>query len=84
RTSLAGIVQQQQQLLDLVTRQQELLRLTVWGIKNLQTRVTSGGRGGWQEWKRKVDFLEENITALLEEAQIQQEKNMYELQKLNS
>nr|AJP61260.1 envelope glycoprotein [Simian immunodeficiency virus] len=38
----------------------------------------------WQEWERKVDFLEENITALLEEAQIQQEKNMYELQKLNS
>ncbi|AFV26288.1 envelope glycoprotein [Simian immunodeficiency virus] len=38
----------------------------------------------WQEWERKVDFLEANITQLLEEAQIQQEKNMYELQKLNS
>ncbi|AFV26191.1 envelope glycoprotein [Simian immunodeficiency virus] len=38
----------------------------------------------WQEWERKVDFLEANITAMLEEAQIQQEKNMYELQKLNS
>ncbi|AAA91946.1 envelope polyprotein [Simian immunodeficiency virus] len=38
----------------------------------------------WQEWERKVDFLEANITQLLEEAQVQQEKNMYELQKLNS
>ncbi|AFV26263.1 envelope glycoprotein [Simian immunodeficiency virus] len=38
----------------------------------------------WQEWERKVDFLEANITLLLEEAQVQQEKNMYELQKLNS
>nr|ASM79956.1 truncated envelope glycoprotein [Simian immunodeficiency virus] len=38
----------------------------------------------WQEWERRVDFLEANITQLLEEAQIQQEKNMYELQKLNS
>nr|AJK29020.1 envelope glycoprotein [Simian immunodeficiency virus] len=38
----------------------------------------------WQEWERQVDFLEANITQLLEEAQIQQEKNMYELQKLNS
>ncbi|AFV26128.1 envelope glycoprotein [Simian immunodeficiency virus] len=38
----------------------------------------------WQEWERQVDFLEANITQMLEEAQIQQEKNMYELQKLNS
>nr|ASM80113.1 truncated envelope glycoprotein [Simian immunodeficiency virus] len=38
----------------------------------------------WQEWERQVDFLEANITQLLEDAQIQQEKNMYELQKLNS
>nr|ASM80001.1 truncated envelope glycoprotein [Simian immunodeficiency virus] len=29
----------------------------------------------WQEWERQVDFLEANITQLLEEAQIQQEKN---------
>lgn len=41
RTLLAGIVQQQQQLLDVVKRQQELLRLTVWGTKNLQARVTA-------------------------------------------
>ncbi|AAC68662.1 Env [Simian immunodeficiency virus] len=38
----------------------------------------------WQEWERQVDDLEANITQALEEAQIQQEKNMYELQKLNS
>nr|AIG89012.1 envelope glycoprotein [Simian immunodeficiency virus] len=38
----------------------------------------------WQEWEKQVNFLEANITYLLEEAQIQQEKNMYELQKLNS
>nr|ASM80112.1 truncated envelope glycoprotein [Simian immunodeficiency virus] len=118
RTLLAGIVQQQ--LLDVVKRQQELLRLTVWGTKNLQTRVTAiekylkdqaqlnswgcafrqvchttvpwpndslvpnWNNMTWQEWERQVDFLEANITQLLEDAQIQQEKNMYELQKLNS
>nr|AAA47717.1 envelope glycoprotein [Simian immunodeficiency virus] len=120
RTLLAGIVQQQQQLLDVVKRQHELLRLTVWGTKNLHTRVTAiekylkdqaqlnswgcafrqvchttvpwpndslvpiWDNMTWQEWEGKVDFLEANITQLLEEAQIQQEKNMYELQKLNS
>nr|8DUA_A Chain A, Envelope glycoprotein gp41 [Simian immunodeficiency virus]8DUA_B Chain B, Envelope glycoprotein gp41 [Simian immunodeficiency virus]8DUA_F Chain F, Envelope glycoprotein gp41 [Simian immunodeficiency virus] len=119
RTLLAGIVQQQQQLLDVPKRQQELLRLPVWGTKNLQTRVTAiekylkdqaqlnswgcafrqvccttvpwpnetlvpnWSNMTWQEWERQVDFLEANITQLLEEAQIQQEKNMYELQKLN-
>nr|prf env gene [Human immunodeficiency virus 2] len=105
---------------DVVKRQQELLRLTVWGTKNLQTRVTAiekylkdqaqlnswgcafrqvchttvewpnstltpdWNNMTWQEWERQVDFLEANITQLLEEAQIQQEKNMYELQKLNN
>ncbi|AAA43946.1 envelope polyprotein [Human immunodeficiency virus 2] len=38
----------------------------------------------WQQWEKRVNFLDANITALLEEAQIQQERNMYELQKLNS
>nr|AIG89112.1 envelope glycoprotein [Simian immunodeficiency virus] len=38
----------------------------------------------WQQWEKQVNFLEANITQLLEEAQIQQEKNMYEVQKLNS
>ncbi|AAB00743.1 env polyprotein [Human immunodeficiency virus 2] len=120
RTLLAGIVQQQQQLLDVVKRQQEMLRLTVWGTKNLQARVTaiekylkhqaqlnSWGCAfrqvchttvpwvndslspdwknmTWQEWEKQVRYLEANISQSLEEAQIQQEKNMYELQKLNS
>ncbi|AAC54473.1 envelope glycoprotein [Human immunodeficiency virus 2] len=119
RTLLAGIVQQQQQLVDVVKRQQELLRLTVWGTKNLQARVTAiekylkdqaqlnswgcafrqvchttvpwvneslkpdWNNMTWQQWERQVRFLDANITKLLEEAQIQQEKNMYELQKLN-
>nr|ATU79190.1 envelope glycoprotein [Human immunodeficiency virus 2] len=120
RTLLAGIVQQQQQLLDVVKRQQEMLRLTVWGTKNLQARVTAiekylkaqsqlnswgcafrqvchttvpwvndsltpdWDNMTWQQWESQVRFLEANITDLLEQAQIQQEKNMYELQKLNS
>nr|pir env polyprotein precursor - human immunodeficiency virus type 2 (isolate ST) [Human immunodeficiency virus 2] len=120
RTLLAGIVQQQQQLLDVVKRQQEMLRLTVWGTKNLQARVTaiekylkdqaqlnSWGCASrqvchttvpwvndtltpdwnnmtWQEWEQRIRNLEANISESLEQAQIQQEKNMYELQKLNS
>nr|QLK12552.1 envelope glycoprotein [Human immunodeficiency virus 2] len=120
RTLLAGIVQQQQQLLDVVKRQQEMLRLTVWGTKNLQARVTaiekylkdqaqlnSWGCAfrqvchttvpwvndtltpdwknmTWQQWEEQIRYLEANISESLEQAQIQQEKNMYELQKLNS
>nr|CAB43940.1 envelope glycoprotein precursor gp160 [Human immunodeficiency virus 2] len=120
RTLLAGIVQQQQQLLDVVKRQQEMLRLTVWGTKNLQARVTAiekylkdqarlnswgcafrqvchttvpwvndslqpdWNNMTWQQWEHQVRYLEANISDLLEQAQIQQEKNMYELQKLNS
>ncbi|AAB01358.1 env polyprotein [Human immunodeficiency virus 2] len=120
RTLLAGIVQQQQQLLDVVKRQQEMLRLTVWGTKNLQARVTAiekylkdqaqlnswgcafrqvchttvpwvndtltpdWNNMTWQEWEQRIRNLEANISESLEQAQIQQEKNMYELQKLNS
>nr|AAA20458.1 gp160 [Human immunodeficiency virus 2]prf//2105299G env gene [Human immunodeficiency virus 2] len=120
RTLLAGIVQQQQQLLDVVERQQEMLRLTVWGTKNLQARVTAiekylkdqaqlnswgcvfrqvchttvpwvndsltpnWNNMTWQEWELRTRYLDANISQLLEQAQIQQEKNMYELQKLNS
>nr|WNB16221.1 envelope glycoprotein [Human immunodeficiency virus 2]WNB16230.1 envelope glycoprotein [Human immunodeficiency virus 2] len=119
RTLLAGIVQQQQQLLDVVKRQQEMLRLTVWGTKNLQARVTAiekylkdqaqlnswgcafrqvchttvqwknktlvpdWDNMTWQEWEQRIRHLEANISEELEQAQIQQEKNMYELQKLN-
>nr|AGC10503.1 envelope glycoprotein [Human immunodeficiency virus 2] len=120
RTLLAGIVQQQQQLLDVVKRQQEMLRLTVWGTKNLQARVTAiekylkdqaqlnswgcafrqvchttvpwvndsltpdWNNMTWQQWEEKIRSLEANISESLEQAQIQQEKNMYELQKINS
>uniref|UniRef100_P32536 Envelope glycoprotein gp160 n=1 Tax=Human immunodeficiency virus type 2 subtype A (isolate ST/24.1C\ len=38
----------------------------------------------WQEWEQRIRNLEANISESLEQAQIQQEKNMYELQKLNS
>nr|BAJ09944.1 env protein [Human immunodeficiency virus 2] len=120
RTLLAGIVQQQQQLLDVVKRQQEMLRLTVWGTKNLQARVTAiekylkdqaqlnswgcafrqvchttvpwvndslapdWDNMTWQQWEKQIRYLEANISVSLEQAQIQQEKNMYDLQKLNS
>nr|BAE95969.1 gp160 [Human immunodeficiency virus 1] len=39
RQLLSGIVQQQSNLLRAIKAQQELLRLTVWGIKQLQARV---------------------------------------------
>nr|AVE02060.1 envelope glycoprotein [Human immunodeficiency virus 1] len=39
RQLLSGIVQQQSNLLDAIEAQQHLLRLTVWGIKQLQARV---------------------------------------------
>nr|AFN26066.1 envelope glycoprotein [Human immunodeficiency virus 2] len=120
RTLLGGIVQQQQQLLDVVKRQQRMLRLTVWGTKNLQARVTAiekylkdqaqlnswgcafrqvchttvpwvndslqpdWNNMTWQQWEQQVRFLDANISQKLEEAQILQEQNMYELQKLNS
>nr|AFN26065.1 envelope glycoprotein [Human immunodeficiency virus 2] len=38
----------------------------------------------WQQWEQQVRFLDANISQKLEEAQILQEQNMYELQKLNS
>nr|ADG57049.1 envelope glycoprotein [Human immunodeficiency virus 1] len=39
RSLLSGIVQQQNNLLRAIEAQQHLLRLTVWGIKQLQARV---------------------------------------------
>nr|UVJ62799.1 envelope glycoprotein [Human immunodeficiency virus 1] len=39
RTLLSGIVQQQSNLLRAIEAQQHMLQLTVWGIKQLQTRV---------------------------------------------
>nr|ALA22219.1 envelope glycoprotein [Human immunodeficiency virus 1] len=41
RQLLSGIVQQQSNLLRAIEAQQHLLQLTVWGIKQLQTRVLS-------------------------------------------
>ncbi|AIC80864.1 Env [Simian immunodeficiency virus] len=41
RSLLAGIVQQQQNLLRAVQTQQHLLQLSVWGIKQLQARMTA-------------------------------------------
>nr|APX43176.1 env glycoprotein [Simian immunodeficiency virus] len=41
QTLLAGIVQQQQKLLEAVEAQQHLLGLTVWGVKNLNARLTA-------------------------------------------
>nr|AKT77369.1 envelope glycoprotein [Human immunodeficiency virus 1]AKT77378.1 envelope glycoprotein [Human immunodeficiency virus 1]AKT77387.1 envelope glycoprotein [Human immunodeficiency virus 1] len=41
RQVLAGIVQQQSNLLRAIEAQQHMLQLTVWGIKQLQTRVLS-------------------------------------------
>nr|AEQ28907.1 envelope glycoprotein [Human immunodeficiency virus 1]AKT77352.1 envelope glycoprotein [Human immunodeficiency virus 1] len=41
RQVLAGIVQQQSNLLRAIEAQQHMLQLTVWGIKQLQTRILS-------------------------------------------
>nr|UTT71928.1 envelope glycoprotein [Human immunodeficiency virus 1] len=41
RQLLSGIVQQQSNLLRAIEAQQHLLQLTVWGIKQLQTRILS-------------------------------------------
>nr|UYP40498.1 envelope glycoprotein [synthetic construct] len=41
RSLLAGIVQQQQNLLRAVQTQQHLLQMSVWGIKQLQARLTA-------------------------------------------
>ncbi|CAQ60128.1 Env protein [Simian immunodeficiency virus - olc] len=36
---LAGIVRQQKHMLEMIEKQQELLKLTIWGVKNLQARL---------------------------------------------
>nr|AAA64263.1 envelope [Simian immunodeficiency virus] len=38
---LAGIMQQQKNLLAAVEAQQQMLKLTIWGVKNLNARVTA-------------------------------------------
>ncbi|CAN86230.1 env protein [Simian immunodeficiency virus] len=116
---LAGILQQQKNLLELVEKQQELLRLTIWGVKNLQARLSAiegfledqlklkqwgceltqvchtnvpwneswnatpnWNNETWQHWYRRTDELQANISVLLVEAHNTEQKNMFELQKL--
>nr|AGC80810.1 envelope glycoprotein [Human immunodeficiency virus 1] len=124
RQLLSGIVQQQSNLLRAIEAQQHLLQLTVWGIKQLQTRVLAiekylrdqqllgmWGCSGklicttnvpwnsswsnksytaiwdnltWMQWDREIENYTNTIYSLLEDSQIQQEKNEKDLLALNS
>nr|WEU84378.1 envelope glycoprotein [Human immunodeficiency virus 1] len=124
RQLLSGIVQQQSNLLRAIEAQQHLLQLTVWGIKQLQTRVLAierylqdqqllgiWGCSGklicptavpwnsswsnksltdiwnnltWMEWDKEINNYTDTIYRLLEDSQIQQEKNEKELLALDS
>nr|ADI62344.1 envelope glycoprotein [Human immunodeficiency virus 1] len=124
RKVLSGIVQQQSNLLRAIEAQQHLLQLTVWGIKQLQTRVLAlerylkdqqllgiWGCSGkvvcttavpwnaswsnksltdiwnnmtWMQWDREVSNYTNTIYELLEESQIQQERNEKDLLALDS
>nr|AGC80800.1 envelope glycoprotein [Human immunodeficiency virus 1] len=124
RQLLSGIVQQQSNLLRAIEAQQHLLQLTVWGIKQLQTRVLAiekylrdqqllgmWGCSGklicttnvpwnsswsnksykaiwdnltWMQWDREIKNYTNTIYYLLEDSQIQQEKNEKDLFALNS
>nr|AGR55824.1 envelope glycoprotein [Human immunodeficiency virus 1] len=124
RQLLSGIVQQQSNLLKAIEAQQHLLQLTVWGIKQLQTRVLAierylkdqqllgiWGCSGkvicttavpwntswsnktlndiwdnmtWMEWDKEISNYTNTIYSLLEESQIQQEKNEKDLLALDN
>nr|AKN11033.1 envelope glycoprotein [Human immunodeficiency virus 1] len=124
RQLLSGIVQQQSNLLRAIEAQQHLLQLTVWGIKQLQTRVLAierylkdqqllgiWGCSGklicttnvpwnsswsnknlsdiwdnmtWMQWDREISNYTYTIYRLLEDSQIQQEKNEKDLLELDS
>nr|AGL33773.1 envelope glycoprotein [Human immunodeficiency virus 1] len=124
RQVLSGIVQQQSNLLKAIEAQQHLLQLTVWGIKQLQTRVLAierylkdqqllgiWGCSGklicttavpwnsswsnksqediwenmtWMQWDREISNYTDTIYRLLEDSQIQQEKNEKDLLALDS
>nr|BAH97485.1 Env [Human immunodeficiency virus 1] len=124
RQVLSGIVQQQSNLLRAIEAQQHLLQLTVWGIKQLQTRVLAierylkdqqllgiWGCSGklicttavswnsswsnksqtdiwdnmtWMQWDREISNYTDTIYRLLEESQIQQERNEKDLLALDS
>nr|ACJ05675.1 envelope glycoprotein [Human immunodeficiency virus 1] len=123
RQLLSGIVQQQNNLLRAIETQQHMLQLTVWGIKQLQTRVLAierylkdqqllgiWGCSGklictttvpwnsswsnksyediwdnmtWIQWDREINNYTKTIYSLLEESQIQQEKNEEDLLALD-
>nr|AAU06759.1 envelope glycoprotein [Human immunodeficiency virus 1] len=124
RQVLSGIVQQQSNLLRAVEAQQHMLQLTVWGIKQLQTRVLAIERYlkdqqllglwgcfgklicttavpwnaswsnksqddiwnnmTWMQWDREIDNYTGTIYRLLQDSQIQQEKNEKDLLALDS
>nr|ADI61991.1 envelope glycoprotein [Human immunodeficiency virus 1] len=124
RQLLSGIVQQQSNLLRAIEAQQHLLKLTVWGIKQLQARVLAverylrdqqllgiWGCSGklicttnvpwnsswsnnktqseiwdnmtWLQWDKEISNYTELIYKLIEESQIQQEKNEQDLLALD-
>nr|AEN25320.1 envelope glycoprotein [Human immunodeficiency virus 1]AEN25324.1 envelope glycoprotein [Human immunodeficiency virus 1]AEN25336.1 envelope glycoprotein [Human immunodeficiency virus 1]AEN25340.1 envelope glycoprotein [Human immunodeficiency virus 1] len=123
RQLLSGIVQQQSNLLRAIEAQQHLLKLTVWGIKQLQARVLAverylkdqqllgiWGCSGklicttnvpwnsswsnrtqseiwnnmtWLQWDKEISNYTDIIYNLIEESQIQQEKNEQELLALD-
>nr|WMX22255.1 envelope glycoprotein [Human immunodeficiency virus 1] len=123
RQLLSGIVQQQSNLLMAIEAQQNLLKLTVWGIKQLQARVLAmerylkdqqllgiWGCSGklicatnvpwnsswsnksqneiwdnmtWLQWDKEISNYSDKIYKLLEESQIQQEKNEQDLLALD-
>nr|5CMU_A Chain A, Envelope glycoprotein,AP1 [Human immunodeficiency virus 1]5CMU_B Chain B, Envelope glycoprotein,AP1 [Human immunodeficiency virus 1]5CMU_C Chain C, Envelope glycoprotein,AP1 [Human immunodeficiency virus 1] len=70
----SGIVQQQNNLLRAIEAQQHLLQLTVWGIKQLQARILSGGRGGWMEWDREIEELIKKSEELIKKIEEQIKK----------
>nr|WEU85210.1 envelope glycoprotein [Human immunodeficiency virus 1] len=124
RQLLSGIVQQQSNLLRAIEAQQHMLQLTVWGIKQLQTRVLAierylkdqqllgiWGCSGklicttnvpwnsswsnksqteiwdnmtWMQWDKEISNYTDTIYRLLEDSQIQQEKNEKDLLALDS
>nr|ADI61999.1 envelope glycoprotein [Human immunodeficiency virus 1]APU87690.1 envelope glycoprotein [Human immunodeficiency virus 1] len=123
RQLLTGIVQQQSNLLRAIEAQQQMLRLTVWGIKQLQARVLAverylkdqqllgiWGCSGklicttnvpwnsswssknyseiwdnmtWLQWEKEIENYTETIYNLIEESQIQQERNEQDLLALD-
>nr|WCD68208.1 envelope glycoprotein [Human immunodeficiency virus 1] len=124
RQLLSGIVQQQSNLLRAIEAQQHMLKLTVWGIKQLQARVLalerylkdqqllgiwgcSGklicttnvpwnsswnnksyediwGNMTWLQWDKEISNYTDTIYRLIEESQIQQEKNEQDLLALDN